>query len=57
LNSIKIRIKNQEAGKVVESTNTLEECNVEIFLPSDNTACQEPEMPKQTSVREPQGNY
>ena len=37
----------------MESTNRLEECNVELFLPSDNTACQELEMPKQTYVREP----
>ena len=26
---------------------------MELFLPSGNTACQEPEMPKKTSVREP----
>ena len=37
----------------MESPNRLEECNVELFLPSGNTACQEPEMPKKTSVREP----
>ena len=26
---------------------------MELFLPSENTACQEPEMPMKTSVREP----